>query len=110
MATSTVPVEGLSAECPLCAATRYVAENGEPLLDEVVTCERCGSRYTYRFLLHRNPPGKHSTRPRVDELLEEVAKVAYFRAQNRGFAPGQEEQDWLKAEASVLSRAQPARD
>ena len=31
-----------------------------------------------------------------------IARVAYFRAEKRGFAPGNELQDWVEAEAEVL--------
>lgn len=31
-----------------------------------------------------------------------VARAAYFRAEQRGFAPGGELQDWVEAEAEVL--------
>ena len=31
-----------------------------------------------------------------------VARVAYFRAEKRGFAPGCELEDWVEAEAEVL--------
>jgi hypothetical protein len=31
-----------------------------------------------------------------------IARVAYFRAEKRGFAPGGELQDWVEAEAEVL--------
>lgn len=30
-----------------------------------------------------------------------IAEAAYFHAQRRGFAPGDELQDWLKAEAEI---------
>lgn len=30
-----------------------------------------------------------------------IARIAYFRAQQRGFAPGHELDDWLAAEAEV---------
>jgi hypothetical protein len=30
-----------------------------------------------------------------------IARAAYFRAQNRGFAPGHEVTDWLAAETEV---------
>jgi hypothetical protein len=35
---------------------------------------------------------------------KEIAESAYYRAQKRGFEPGQEEKDWLEAEAEVKSR------
>ncbi len=31
-----------------------------------------------------------------------IARAAYFRAERRGFAPGNELQDWIEAEAEVL--------
>ena len=30
-----------------------------------------------------------------------IAEAAYFRAERRGFAPGQETEDWLAAEAEI---------
>jgi len=30
-----------------------------------------------------------------------IAKTAYYRAENRGFAPGHETEDWLAAESEV---------
>ncbi|HEY7889359.1 MAG TPA: DUF2934 domain-containing protein [Steroidobacteraceae bacterium] len=30
-----------------------------------------------------------------------IAQAAYLRAERRGFAPGNEEEDWLAAEAEV---------
>jgi len=32
-----------------------------------------------------------------------IAQAAYFHAERRGFAPGGEEQDWLKAEAEIAA-------
>ena len=31
-----------------------------------------------------------------------IARAAYFRAEKRGFAPGNELQDWIEAEAEVM--------
>jgi hypothetical protein len=39
-----------------------------------------------------------------DELRRLIAEAAYYRAQQRGFAPGYEEQDWIDAEAEVMAR------
>lgn len=33
-----------------------------------------------------------------------IAEAAYFRAESRGFQPGQEMEDWLAAEADVDAR------
>ena len=31
-----------------------------------------------------------------------IAELAYFKAENRGFAPGHELEDWLEAEGQFL--------
>lgn len=36
-----------------------------------------------------------------DQRMQMVARAAYFRAQQRGFAPGHELEDWLDAEAEI---------
>lgn len=38
----------------------------------------------------------------AEERERLIARVAYFRAEKRGFAPGCELQDWVEAEAEVL--------
>lgn len=35
------------------------------------------------------------------DRFERIAIAAYFRAQARGFAPGQDMEDWLTAEAEL---------
>jgi len=37
-----------------------------------------------------------------DELRRRIAERAYYRAEQRGFAPGYEEKDWIEAEAEVM--------
>jgi hypothetical protein len=48
---------------------------------------------------------KAQTAPAVRVTPEErwkmIAEAAYFRAQKRGFAPGDEVKDWLDAETEV---------
>jgi hypothetical protein len=39
---------------------------------------------------------------RRDQLRHAIAEAAYYRAQSRGFASGQEREDWLAAEAEIL--------
>ena len=39
-----------------------------------------------------------------DELQEFIATAAYYRAQERGFEPGQELEDWLAAESLIRSK------
>jgi hypothetical protein len=50
----------------------------------------------------KSPP---ATAPRAQLTPEArralIAKAAYLRAERRGFAPGQETDDWLAAEAEV---------
>ena len=38
---------------------------------------------------------------RVTQRHEAIAAAAYFRAQQRGFEPGHELEDWLAAEAEA---------
>ncbi len=44
-----------------------------------------------------------SSKPRVTSQEREkmIATTAYLRAEQRGFAPGHEQEDWLQAEAEV---------
>jgi hypothetical protein len=39
-----------------------------------------------------------------EELRKLISEAAYFRAKQRGFAPGYEHEDWVQAEAEVTSR------
>lgn len=43
----------------------------------------------------------------AEERAERVRKAAYFRAAERGFAPGHELEDWLAAERSVDDATRP---
>ena len=38
------------------------------------------------------------------ERRQMVAEAAYYRAAQRGFAPGSEVEDWLEAEAQIRAR------
>jgi hypothetical protein len=54
--------------------------------------------------------GSSPPQPATD-VHAQIAERAYLRAQLRGFAPGQELDDWLAAEAEVVAGAsapQPA--
>ncbi|HEX3836664.1 MAG TPA: DUF2934 domain-containing protein [Steroidobacteraceae bacterium] len=50
-------------------------------------------------------PLRFCVQPRVtaEERQQWIATAAYFRAQRRGFAPGQEASDWLEAETEVAA-------
>ena len=39
-----------------------------------------------------------------DEVYRLIQESAYFKAKERGFAPGGEVQDWIEAEAEVRRR------
>ncbi|HJW25059.1 MAG TPA: DUF2934 domain-containing protein [Rhodocyclaceae bacterium] len=39
--------------------------------------------------------------PASQDRSEQIAVAAYFKAQARGFAPGQELDDWLEAESEL---------
>ena len=38
------------------------------------------------------------------ELRKLISEAAYYRAKQRGFAPGHELEDWIQAEAEVMGR------
>ena len=46
--------------------------------------------------------------PTQAERDQMVRMAAYFRAQQRGFAPGNEWEDWLVAEAEISALVEPA--
>jgi len=46
-----------------------------------------------------NAPPRARVTPEARRAL--IAETAYLRAERRGFAPGQETEDWLAAEAEV---------
>jgi hypothetical protein len=39
-----------------------------------------------------------------EETRRLIAEAAYFRAKQRGFAPGREVEDWIAAESEVMGR------
>jgi hypothetical protein len=40
----------------------------------------------------------------VEEMRKLISEAAYYRAKQRGFAPGHELEDWIQAEAEVKRR------
>ena len=52
----------------------------------------------------RAPP---SEQPAPEDIRRRIEMAAYLRAKQRGFTPGYELEDWLKAEAEVKNRLQP---
>ncbi len=52
--------------------------------------------------LPHSPPMMDGNAPSVPLPREQlIAQLAYFRAAERGFAPGHELDDWLEAEAEI---------
>jgi hypothetical protein len=51
--------------------------------------------------VRRDSPGSGEVPVAPRERQQLIATAAYFRAQQRGFIPGGELQDWLQAEAEV---------
>lgn len=45
-----------------------------------------------------------------DEAKRLIAEAAYYRAKQRGFAPGRELEDWIEAESEVMGRINGASD
>ena len=41
----------------------------------------------------------------ADETKRLIAEAAYYRAKQRGFAPGRELEDWIEAESEVMGRS-----
>jgi len=39
-----------------------------------------------------------------EEMRRQIAEAAYYRAKQRGFAPGYELEDWVQAESEVRNR------
>jgi Protein of unknown function (DUF2934) len=39
-----------------------------------------------------------------EDTRRRIAEAAYFRAKERGFAPGHELEDWVEAESEVMGR------
>ena len=39
-----------------------------------------------------------------EETRRQIAEAAYYRAKQRGFAPGRELEDWIEAESEVMGR------
>ena len=54
----------------------------------------------------REAPFESNLRAEIaeEEVRRQIAAAAYYRAQRRGFAPGYEHQDWIEAEAEVMTR------
>lgn len=42
------------------------------------------------------------------EKREQIARRAYFKSEARGYRPGHELEDWLEAEAEILSECEEA--
>ncbi|MCB1857767.1 MAG: DUF2934 domain-containing protein [Gammaproteobacteria bacterium] len=49
----------------------------------------------------RAPQGAATTEFSPRERYEMIAKMAYFKAEKRGFEPGWEQQDWLESERAI---------
>ena len=46
--------------------------------------------------------------PREPEWHRLISEAAYYRAEQRGFEPGAELEDWLQAESEVRARISPS--
>jgi hypothetical protein len=55
------------------------------------------------------PDGAPGVQPGIsnDDRRQRIAEVAYYRAQQRGFSPGYEIEDWLAAEAQIRNGPGP---
>ena len=60
-------------------------------------------------MARKQPVKPRAAEPRTkvpSDLNQLIAETAYYRAQQRGFAPGHELDDWIAAEAEVRRRAE----
>ncbi len=48
-------------------------------------------------------PKKKTNYPSDQDFQEMIAEAAYYKAEQRGFIPGFEEEDWLQAESDILA-------
>ena len=52
-----------------------------------------------------NPKRKgNKSKPSNDEVRVMIQRAAYFRAEQRNFAPGFEEVDWYEAEQEIINQ------
>jgi hypothetical protein len=57
----------------------------------------------------RRPQAVSNPKPSPEEVRKLISEAAYYRAKQRGFAPGHELEDWIQAEAEVLHRLKSPR-
>jgi hypothetical protein len=52
------------------------------------------------------PLGNRNVRAEIsnEETRRQIAEAAYYKAKQRGFAPGHELEDWIEAESEVMGR------
>jgi len=53
---------------------------------------------------NKSLPPRSPTKLTPEEVYRLIQESAYFKAKERGFAPGGEVQDWIEAEAEVRRR------
>lgn len=50
------------------------------------------------------PKAVSTPQPSPEEVRKLISEAAYYRAKQRGFAPGHELEDWVQAEVEVRQR------
>ena len=78
------------ASTPRAATERRVSQQAVP-----------ASNPQQRTQPDRRSASDSSTTLSAEQIHNRIAETAYYRAQERGFAPGFEMEDWLAAEAQV---------
>lgn len=55
-------------------------------------------------ILKEEPSFENPTKnaPDPNEYQHMVAEAAYYKAEKRGFAPGDDQEDWLEAEQEIM--------
>ena len=65
------------------------------------------SEKTAQLVFPKDPSLPRQSAELLQERHRQIAELAYYKAEQRGFAPGHELEDWLAAEAEVDQASRP---
>jgi len=65
---------------------------------------KSSKRDTREPRMQKLTPAQNAAPAPDDAMRHRIAEAAYYRAEKRGFQPGYEIEDWVKAEAEIDSR------
>jgi hypothetical protein len=79
----------------------YMAKSGKPAARQAKPAARSKSDVSAKPRARAKPAETARTDSDVGASHDDIAVAAYFRAQDRGFTPGAEMDDWLHAEQEI---------